>query len=131
MKKWLLREQPQEKLDLRLWQTFRNIDLQTAIKLHEGTSNAKQTGASHSPQLLALVNPGNVNNRKASILPFMYVRSGRSMFKFPCSASLTSNDDLIIVPSNDNELSSAVRSDNMKDLLQTTMHDTRRRVGGH
>ena len=35
MKKWLLREEPEEKHDIRLWQTFRNIDLQTAIKLHE------------------------------------------------------------------------------------------------
>lgn len=70
MKKWLLREQPQEKLDLRLWQTFRNIDLQTAIKLHEETSGSKQTTvASHSPQFLAIVQPANGNNRKASILP--------------------------------------------------------------
>ena len=72
MKKWLLREQPQEKLDLRLWQTFRNIDLQTAIKLHEETSGGKQTTVTtHSPQLLAIVQPANANNRKASILPIL------------------------------------------------------------
>lgn len=72
MKKWLLREQPQEKLDLRLWQTFRNIDLQTAIKLHEETAGNKQTtGTPHSPQLLAIAHPDGINNRKASILPIM------------------------------------------------------------
>ena len=73
MKKWLLREQPQEKLDLRLWQTFRNIDLQTAIKLHEETPGSKQTVNSNSPQLLALINPPSANNRKGSIIPIMCV----------------------------------------------------------
>ena len=76
MKKWLLREQPEEKHDIRLWQTFRNIDLQTAIKLHEETSAAattKQTVTQQSPKLLAIVNPPNGKNRKASIVPFMFV----------------------------------------------------------
>ena len=73
MKKWLLREQPEEKHDLRLWQTFRNIDLQTAIKLHEETPGTKPTVAQHSPKLLAIVNPPNAKNRKGSIVPFMFV----------------------------------------------------------
>lgn len=80
MKKWLLREQPQEKLDLRLWQTFRNIDLQTAIKLHEehpinkssaATTTSAVTPAESSRALLAVVNPANT--RKASIVPVMFV----------------------------------------------------------
>ncbi len=75
MKKWLLREQPQEKLDLRLWQTFRNIDLQTAIKLHEEQPNTKRT-TSLIPQprtLLAVINSSNMNSRKTSIVPIMFV----------------------------------------------------------
>jgi hypothetical protein len=73
IKKWLLREQPEEKHDIRLWQTFRNIDLQTAIKLHEETSGTKQTITQHSPKLVAIVNPPNARNRKASIIPYMFV----------------------------------------------------------
>ena len=73
IKKWLLREQPEEKHDLRLWQTFRNIDLQTAIRLHEETSGNKQNVASNSPKILAIVQPPNDNNRKTSILPVMSV----------------------------------------------------------
>ncbi len=74
IKKWLLREQPEEKHDIRLWQTFRNIDLQTAIKLHEETSGGtKQIITQHSPKLLAIVNPPNTRNRKASIIPYMFV----------------------------------------------------------
>jgi len=74
MKKWLLREQPEEKHDIRLWQTFRNIDLQTAIKLHEETSGTKQTTTTtpHSPKILAVVNPPTATNRKASIMPIMF-----------------------------------------------------------
>lgn len=41
MKKWLLREEPEEKHDIRLWQTFRNIDLQTTIKLYEENPGGK------------------------------------------------------------------------------------------
>lgn len=81
MKKWLLREQPQEKLDIRLWQTFRNIDLQTAIKLHEERPSSKQpagaitaiTTAPNSPKLLAVINSPTTNHRKTSILPIMFV----------------------------------------------------------
>lgn len=58
---------------MRLWQTFRNIDLQTAIRLHEETSGTKQNAASNSPKILAIVQPPNGNNRKASILPVMSV----------------------------------------------------------
>jgi hypothetical protein len=74
MKKWLLREQPHEKHDIRLWQTFRNINLETAIKLHEETTTTKQTTTtSHPPKLLAVVNHPNALNRKASIVPVMSV----------------------------------------------------------
>lgn len=75
MKKWLLREQPQEKLDLRLWQTFRNIDLQTAIKLHEEQPNPKQTStpqSSSEPAILALVNNSTIVSRKPSIISNMF-----------------------------------------------------------
>jgi hypothetical protein len=73
MKKWLLREQPEEKHDLRLWQTFRNIDLQTAIKLHEEKSSTKQTTTSHSPKILAVVNHSTTAGRKPSIMSMMFV----------------------------------------------------------
>jgi hypothetical protein len=73
MKKFLLREQPQEQLDLRLWQTFRNIDLQTAIKLHEEKPSTKQTTTSESTGLLAIINTSDINGRKTSIVPIMFV----------------------------------------------------------
>jgi hypothetical protein len=73
MKKWLLREQPQEKLDLRLWQTFRNIDLQTAIKLHEEKPSTKITSTPQTRTVLAVVNTSTNNSRKTSIVPVMFV----------------------------------------------------------
>ncbi|CAF3363966.1 unnamed protein product [Rotaria sp. Silwood1] len=115
MKKWLLRDQPQEKLDLRLWQTFRNIDLQTAIKLHEGNPGIKQIITSHSPKsqtLLAVVNPSTTNSRNESIV----------------SNIITIPDDIIIIPSIDNELVSLTKSDDIKDLLHAKMHDTHRQA---
>lgn len=63
MKKWLLREQPEEKLDLRLWQTFRNIDLQTAIKLHEEQPAAKLMGTSQSQANLPVMSSSNESER--------------------------------------------------------------------
>ena len=62
MKKWLLREEPEEKHDIRLWQTFRNIDLQTAIKLHEEKPGAK---APPTPQ----IQPMDENHPFADQLP--------------------------------------------------------------
>jgi hypothetical protein len=76
MKKWLLREQPEEKHDLRLWQTFRNIDLQTAIKLHEEQPSIKQTAtlqSSQSQTILAVIGPSTNNRRKSTIRPIMFV----------------------------------------------------------
>lgn len=59
MKKWLLREQPEEKHDIRLWQTFRNIDLQTTIKLHEENPNQKTASTLSLPpdSVVAVVSP--------------------------------------------------------------------------
>jgi hypothetical protein len=132
IKKWLLREQPEEKLDIRLWQTFRNIDLQTAIKLHEETPATKQTVTQHSPKLLAIVNPPNGKNRKGSIVPFMFVFFNRLIHNrivfFFSFSSLTGNDGLIRIGSIDEEFSAPVDSNNIKDLLQSTMHYTHRRV---
>ncbi|UJR27571.1 hypothetical protein I4U23_008852 [Adineta vaga] len=118
IKKWLLREQPQEKLDQRLWQTFRNIDLQTAIKLHEeqpvNKSSAATTSTPHSRTLLAVINSTNMNHRKTSIVPVI----------------LTENDDFVVLPpqATENTLLTQKRSDNIKDLLHSTMHDTHRRA---
>ncbi|CAF0803356.1 unnamed protein product [Adineta ricciae] len=118
MKKWLLREQPQEKLDLRLWQTFRNIDLQTAIKLHEehpvnkliaATTNTAVTPGESSQALLAVVNPANT--RKASIVPVI----------------ITKGNDVVILPSKENSSLAPKTSDSMKDLLYSTMRHAHRR----
>ncbi len=77
MRKWLLREQPEEKLDLRLWQTFRNIDLQTAIKLHEKQPGTTAANAPNRPTtILAVVDQPDTENpgsRKTSIVPVMSV----------------------------------------------------------
>ena len=73
MKKWLLREQPEDKLDIRLWQTFRNIDLQTAIKLHEDKPGGRTPKPGQAQTLLAVVPPGNNGSRKGSIVPVMFV----------------------------------------------------------
>lgn len=73
MKRWLLREQPEEKHDLRLWQTFRNIDLETAIKLHEEKPSTKQTSTPQPRTILAVVNTSNNSSRKTSIVPVMFV----------------------------------------------------------
>ncbi|CAF0800571.1 unnamed protein product [Rotaria sordida] len=115
MKKWLLREQPQEKLDLRLWQTFRNIDLQTAIKLHEEVPGAKQITTSQLPKsqtLLAVVNPSTTNSRKASII----------------STILTKPDDIIIIPPTNNEVVSLTKPEDIKNFLDANMFDTHRRA---
>ncbi|CAF1186943.1 unnamed protein product [Adineta ricciae] len=118
MKKWLLREQPQEKLDLRLWQTFRNIDLQTAIKLHEehpinksiaATTTTAATPAESSRALLAVVNPANT--RKASIVPVI----------------ITKANDFAMLPLRENSPLSPKTSDSMKDLLHSTMRHAHRR----
>lgn len=55
MKKWLLREEPEEKHDIRLWQTFRNIDLQTAIKLHEEKPSTKALPTPHTLPASAVI----------------------------------------------------------------------------
>ncbi len=43
-------------------------------------------------------------------------------------SSLTENDDLILIPTEDNELSSPVKFNNIKDLLDSNMRHTHRRV---
>jgi hypothetical protein len=88
MKKWLLREQPEEKHDLRLWQTFRNIDLQTAIKLHEEQPSTKQTTTSPSPEIHTFVNPTNNIDRKTSIVSYMSVFSSYLINQHPDSLFL-------------------------------------------
>ena len=138
MKKWLLREQPQEKLDLRLWQTFRNIDLQTAIKLHEEhpvnksiaatTTTTAVTPAESSRALLAVVNPANT--RKASIVPVMFVLlSCFVIYTHPrFHFSITKANDVAMLPSKENSALVPKTSDSMKDLLHSTMRHAHRRV---
>lgn len=128
MKKWLLREQPQEKLDLRLWQTFRNIDLQTAIKLHEENPAAKQPGAITSPKVLTVIEPKM--NRKASVMFVsfsFYVVDLFTLLSF--DSSLTDNDELIVIPMpTTDDLTPATSTHDMKSLLHSTMYETHRRV---
>ena len=87
MKKWLLREEPEDKHDIRLWQTFRNIDLQTAIKLHEEKPGAK---APATPQIhpadanTTMINHSPEMSRNSSIASVMFVdiSSFSSLFYF-------------------------------------------------
>lgn len=55
-KRWLLRETPQEKMDIKLLQTFKKINMQSAMKVHDASkglvpapsSSAIHTSASGS-----------------------------------------------------------------------------------
>ncbi|CAF4686159.1 unnamed protein product, partial [Rotaria magnacalcarata] len=76
MKKWLLREQPEEKLDLRLWQTFRNIDLQTAIKLHEEQPTVKPITTSQSQAQIPVIDFSPPSSRRTSISSIVINKHG-------------------------------------------------------
>ncbi|CAF1449675.1 unnamed protein product [Adineta steineri] len=121
IKKWLLREQPEEKLDLRLWQTFRNIDLNTAIKLHEEQPSTKATtpGSNISAQprtLLAVMNSKDPNSRKTSIVPVI----------------VSENEDYVLMPPlNNNPVLTPRKSDSIQDFLHSTMHNAHKRVNVH
>jgi hypothetical protein len=151
MKKWLLRKQPEEKHDLRLWQTFRNIDLQTTIKLHEENPATKQATTPHSPRPepnVAIVNSSKMASRQSSIGSAMYVRyrllvnkqriasidSYHSMtfcFRFSLMYSLSRKDDVILMSSSNDNFGMDTSTDQMNNgqtLLHSNMHDTSRRV---
>ncbi|CAF0976003.1 unnamed protein product [Didymodactylos carnosus] len=108
-KKWLLREQPQEKLDIRLWQTFRNIDLQSAIKMHD-QPNAIRKAAND----VLVQSDKNARNPSIVVIP-------PSSMNLPISIS---PDDIYI----DNPPTEKM---NVKDLLSHHMPYARRRATIH
>jgi hypothetical protein len=45
-KRWLLRETPQEKMDIKLLQTFKKINMQSAMKVHDTAKGLVPTASS-------------------------------------------------------------------------------------
>ncbi|CAF1162501.1 unnamed protein product [Rotaria magnacalcarata] len=115
MKKWLLREQPEEKLDLRLWQTFRNIDLQTAIKLHEEQPTVKPITTSQSQAQIPVIDFSPPSSRRTSISSIVINKHG----------------DVARLSPTDSPLLSLAKPNDIKNFLQSNMFDTHRRATIH
>ena len=130
MKRWLLREQPEEKHDLRLWQTFRNIDLQTTIKQHEENPAAKLAVTPHLPPntIVAVVNPSETSS--ASIW-FVEICQENLRFLLLSLCSLSADDDIILFAPNENDSDKKPftgKAEDMKGFLTSNMYETPRRV---
>ena len=57
-KRWLLRETPEEKMDIKLLQTFKKINMQSAMKLHDTSKGLVPTVS--TPNIHALASGNNM-----------------------------------------------------------------------
>ena len=117
---------------MRLWQTFRNIDLQTAIKLHEEKPAAKTSITPHSQDsdpVLAFVNS---SSRHPSVGSIKF--ADRFTFSGTVSLSLfrlSKDGKVVFVPDADNDVTGlppADQPESGRDLLDYGMYDTNRQV---
>jgi hypothetical protein len=142
MKRWLLREEPEEKHDIRLWQTFRNIDMQTTMKAFEENPAVKAATTPHlmpGDRLIGDHDTAHTPSQRSSSASVACVSSDAqhsTLLKNQCCVCvsirrLPKNDRVtLVLQSKGNSMASSPATSpvTMRDTLRSSMRETQRRV---